>query len=142
MKPIVLVVEDCTPVARVIAAHLESAGYRAIVAESALEAQRALHATTPDCIVLDLLMPGMSGSELLHQLRREPATQAIPVVLASARVGHHGTHFRSQLDADYSVGKPFTKQQLLQAVRTVLSRAARSTPPAPAPSRDVDDLRV
>jgi hypothetical protein len=60
------------------------------------------------------------------------------VILVSARVGFHGTHFRSQVDADYSVGKPFTRQQIVQAVRTVLTRKAGVEPeplPAPPPLR-------
>jgi CheY-like chemotaxis protein len=70
------------------------------------------------------MMPGMSGAELLHGLRGDPKTADIPIILVSARVGHHGTHFRSQFDADYSVGKPFTRQQIVQAVQTVLTRKA------------------
>jgi CheY-like chemotaxis protein len=141
MSQTILIVDDCTPIATIIAGHLKSAGYRPLTADSALAARRALATATPDCIVLDIMMPGMSGSELLHQIRQDPATRNIPVVLVSARVGFCGTHFRSQLDADFSVGKPFTRQQILSAVRTVMTRRSK-TPTAALPSRDADDLRL
>lgn len=133
-SPTILIIDDCTDIARIIARYLETASYRTLTASNGSEALRVLAATTPDCIVLDLMMPGMSGAELLHTLRGNPTTAGIPVILVSARVGHHGTHFRSQFDADYSVGKPFTRQQIVQAVRTVLARKAGvELEPLPAP---------
>ena len=138
MSQTILIIDDCTDIARIIARCLETAGFRTLVAGSGVEAQGMLARTTPDCIILDLMMPGMSGAELLHALRSDTATSAIPVILVSARVGHHGTHFRSQMDADYSVGKPFTRQQIVHAVRTVLARRQGVEPeplPAPPPSR-------
>ncbi len=131
-KPTVLIVDDCVDIARIIARYLETAGFTPLIAGSGVEAQGMLACTTPDCIILDLMMPGMSGAELLHALRSDVATAETPVILVSARVGHHGTHFRSQMDADYSVGKPFTRQQIVQAVRTVLARRSGSElPPVP-----------
>ncbi len=123
MGPTILIIDDCTDIARIIARYLESACYRTRIANSGIAA-REMMTTKPDAIVLDLLMPGMSGAEFLHALRRDPETADIPVVLVSARVGHHGTHFRSQVDADFVVGKPFTRQQIVDAVRTVLAKKA------------------
>ena len=117
----ILIVDDCLPIAEVIARHLQTASYRTIVAGSGEDACSVLTRTTPDCIVLDLMMPGMTGTEFLHGLRRDPKTAAIPVVLASARVGH-GTHLSTQLDAEYAVGKPFSRVQIIEAVRTAMAR--------------------
>ena len=141
MRPTILIVDDCIDIARIIARYLETGGFRTLTAHSGVEARATLEHTTPDCIVLDIMMPGMSGTELLHELRSAPATHAIPVVLVSARIGFHGTHFRSQMDADYSVGKPFTREQIVSAVRTVLARRAEAAAPV-LPSRDADDLRL
>jgi CheY-like chemotaxis protein len=126
MNPTILIVDDCPDIARIIARYLESASYDTVTATSGFEARRVLAGMTPDCVLLDLMMPGMSGAELLHQLRNDSTTAGIPVVLVSARVGYHGTHFSTQVDADYSVGKPFTRQQIVEAVRTVLARKADS----------------
>ena len=122
MNPTILIVDDCADIAHIIAHYLASASYRTVTAANGIEARRRLEILTPDCIVLDLMMPGMGGAELLHGLRADPATSGIPVILVSARVGHHGTHFSSEVDADYSVGKPFTRAQIVAAVRTVLAR--------------------
>ena len=135
----ILIVEDCDPIARIIARHLESASYRTRVATDAIAAREMIAGAKPDAILLDLMMPGMSGTELLHALRSERETADIPVILVSARVGHHGPHFRSQIDADYTVGKPFTRAQLVSAVRTVLARkhgAVEVPPPPTAPRMD------
>ena len=149
MNPTILIVDDCTDIARIISHYLESASYRTVTATSGLKARAVLDHMTPDCIVLDLMMPGMSGAELLHGLRRDPATAGIPIVLVSARVGHYGTHFGAELDADFSVGKPFTRQQIVQAVRTVLARkdgieleevAASSPPRLDSPARITQEL--
>ena len=143
MTPHILIVDDCTDIARIIARYLESAGYRTTTAANALAAGQLLDAATFDCLILDIMMPGISGTELLHDLRGNPSTRDLPVILVSARVGH-STHFRSEADADYCVGKPFTRQQIVQAVRAVLyvkNAAAVAAARIPAPSADVPSLR-
>ncbi|MCC6849082.1 MAG: response regulator [Deltaproteobacteria bacterium] len=124
MTPTILIIDDCADIANISARYLQSAGYRTIIATSAFQACEILGRATPDCIVLDIMMPGMTGTEFLHGLRNDPICRDLPVVLVSARVGYHGTHFSTTLDADYSVGKPFTCQQLVQAVRTVIAKKA------------------
>ena len=135
--PTILIIDDCAPIAEIIASHLKKAGYATRIARGATDAQRILASTTPDCILLDLMMPDISGAELLHAIRSESRTADVPVILVSARVGH-GTHFRSQMDANHAVGKPFTRQQIVEAVRAVLKKhrpdlglPARPAPPAP-----------
>ena len=126
-RPTILVIDDCTDIARIISRYLEGAGFRTQTANGGIAGREMMSATKPDAIVLDLMMPGMSGAEFLHALRRDPDTADIPVVLVSARVGHHGTHFRSEVDADFVVGKPFTRQQIVGAVRTALGAKAGVT---------------
>jgi len=133
-RPTILIIDDCTDIARIISRFLEGAFFRTQIANGGIAARETMSASKPDAIVLDLMMPGMSGAEFLHALRRDPDTAEIPVVLVSARVGHHGTHFRSQIDADFVVGKPFTRQQIVGAVRTVLAaRAGVTTEALPFP---------
>jgi len=85
----------------------------------------------PDCIFLDLMMPEMTGVELLHELKRDPGTAEIPIVLVSAHIGSGVTHVFSEHEANYSVGKPFTREQVLAAVAAVLPHAARRAAPRP-----------
>ena len=132
MNQTILIIDDCTDIARIISRYLETASYRTVSAPNGVAARRLLEHMTPDCIILDLMMPGMSGTELLHSLRNDPRTADIPIILVSARVGHYGTHFRTQFDVDYSVGKPFTRQQIVGAVATVLARKAGEDPESDA----------
>lgn len=134
MSSTVLIIDDCADIARISARYLEGAGFRTIVATSALEACKILGRTTPDCIVLDIMMPGMTGTEFLHGLRSDPICRDMPVVLVSARIGY-GTHASTTLEADYSVGKPFTRQQLVDAVRGVITKKTGVAPTA-APRTD------
>ena len=135
MSQTILIVDDCTDIARIIARYLQSAGYQTIVAANGIEARRILEQNPPDAAILDLMMPGLTGAELLHDLRRNPETKNLPVVLVSARVGY-GTHLTNENDADFCVGKPFTKLQIVHAVRTAIKKRA-TTPLAsemPLPS--------
>ncbi|MEO6028866.1 MAG: response regulator [Candidatus Binatia bacterium] len=129
-RPTILVIDDCTDIARIISRFLEGAFFRTQIANGGIAGREMMSASKPDAIVLDLMMPGMGGAEFLHALRRDPDTADIPVVLVSARVGHHGTHFRSEVGADFVVGKPFTRQQIVGAVRTVLAVKAGVAPEA------------
>lgn len=135
MTRTILIIDDCADIARISARYLESAGYRTIVATSASEACKILGRTTPDCIVLDIMMPGMTGAEFLHGLRSDEICRDMPVVLVSARVGSFGTHFATTLEADCSVGKPFTRKQLVDAVQTAITKR---TGVAAAPPRRID----
>ena len=119
--PSILVVDDCRAVASILARHLTSAGHTVTIAENGAEALGRIAERTPDCIVLDLMMPVMTGHELLHTMKTDPATARIPIVLVSSRVGEGRSHIFAERDADYCVGKPFTRAQVLDAVRAALA---------------------
>jgi CheY-like chemotaxis protein len=123
LKPSVLVVDDCREVACILAGHLRGKGYHVMLAHDGAAALALLARKPVDCILLDLMMPVMTGMELLHELKRDPALAAIPVVLVSARVGEGRTHFIAERDADYSIGKPFTRREVLDAVQAALRTA-------------------
>lgn len=118
----ILVVDDCPPVASIVERHLRAAGHEVAIAHDGAAARALIARAVPDCIFLDLMMPVMTGVELAHELKRDPATAAIPIVLLSARVGEGRTHVLSEHDASYSVGKPFTRRQILDALDAVLPR--------------------
>ena len=83
-RPLVLIVEDDPHQAQLLAVLLESDGYAVHLAPDAEAALCALADVLPDLITLDLNLPGMSGAELLHQLRAEPRTAQLPVLLITA----------------------------------------------------------
>ena len=120
----VLIVDDSRPIAMILARHLSGAGYGVRLAHDGAAALEQLARQVPDCILLDLMMPVMTGIELLHRLRETPAYARVPIVLVSARVGEGRTHYLTERDADHSVGKPFTRQQVLAAVEAALREPA------------------
>ena len=122
----VLVVDDSPPIALIMARHLRDAGYSVSVAHDGKSALQHISRKSPDCILLDLMMPVMTGVELLNALKHDPAKAAIPVVLVSARVGEGRTHVVTERGADFSVGKPFTRTQIIAAVEAALRDGAQS----------------
>jgi CheY-like chemotaxis protein len=131
--PSILIVDDCSPVALIMARHVRESGFQAFIARDGAEALKMLAQKPIDCILLDLMMPTMTGMELLRQLKQDPRTTDIPVVLVSASVGAFRSHMFAEREADICVGKPFTRAQILQAVREALKRRSvvRTAPAAP-----------
>jgi len=132
--PSILIADDCAPVALIMARHVREAGYQVALARDGAEALDVLARRPIDCILLDLMMPTMTGMELLPRLKQDPATASIPIVLVSSRVGTGRTHVFAERDADICVGKPFTRAQILAAVRAALQQRAGGGAPRLRPA--------
>jgi DNA-binding response OmpR family regulator len=121
----VLIVEDDPDIAEGLRYNLEREGFRAVVAgtgEKGLAA--ALGRDGPPALVLlDLMLPGMSGTELCRRLRREPATRRTPVIILTARGAESERVAGLDLGADDYVTKPFSVRELMARVRAVLRRS-------------------
>jgi DNA-binding response OmpR family regulator len=85
MSAHILVVDDEPDISALVAFHLARESYRVRTAADGSEAMRAVELEQPDLIVLDLMLPGMSGLEVLEELRRRPELQEVPVILLTAR---------------------------------------------------------
>lgn len=125
----VLIIEDDPDIAESLRYNLEREGLRARVAETgeaglsaALAAQGA-----PSLIILDLMLPGMSGTELCRRLRREPQTRRTPIIMLTARTGEADRVAGLDLGADDYITKPFSVRELMARVRAVLRRVDEST---------------
>ena len=123
-KP-VLIVEDEPDIAEGLRYNLERAGLRAVVAETGERGlELALDRQDPPALVLlDLMLPGMSGTELCRRLRREPATRRTPIIMLTARGAESERVEGLELGADDYVTKPFSVRELVARVRAVLRRA-------------------
>ncbi len=122
--PLVLVVEDEGAAQELMVSHLEEAGYRVITVGSGGEAVRSAINLHPDVITLDLLMPGKSGWQTLDELKKTPATTAIPVIIVS--VVEERKKGLSVGAADYLV-KPVSKERLLETIRRAMATSGRRT---------------
>jgi two-component system, OmpR family, phosphate regulon response regulator PhoB len=122
MTPRVLVVEDETALQQVLAYNLERAGFAVEQAYDADEALTLIAERTPDLIVLDWMLPYMSGLELCRQLRRKAATANLPVIMLTARSEEPDRLRGLDTGADDYVTKPFSIDELVARMRAVLRR--------------------
>jgi two-component system, OmpR family, phosphate regulon response regulator PhoB len=119
----ILVVEDERDIAALVAYHLTKEGYRVRTAEGGHEALQAARAEKPDLMILDLMLPGFSGYEVLQEMRRRPDLQEVPVVVLTARRDEADRVKGLELGADDYVTKPFSPRELVLRVGAVLRRA-------------------
>jgi two-component system phosphate regulon response regulator PhoB len=119
----ILVVEDERDIAALVAFHLMKEGYRVRTAESGQEALEAAAVERPDLVLLDLMLPGFSGYQVLQELRRRPDLAEVPVVVLTARRDEADRVMGLELGADDYVTKPFSPRELVLRVAAVLRRA-------------------
>jgi two-component system phosphate regulon response regulator PhoB len=118
----ILIVEDEPAIAELLAVNLRHAGHCPIVAGSAEEALRLIRDVLPDVMLVDWMLPGMSGVALLRELRQGARTRAIPMILLTARSEETDTIAGLDAGADDYITKPFSPKELLARIRAVLRR--------------------
>jgi DNA-binding response OmpR family regulator len=125
MQKYVLVVEDDPDIAESLTYNLQREGLETRVAASGEQGLTAAldGGGPPALIILDLMLPGMSGQELCRRLRREPATRRTPIIMLTAKAAEADRVAGLDLGADDYVTKPFSVKELLARVRAVLRRA-------------------
>lgn len=124
----ILVVDDELPIRRSLKVNLETRGYTVDTAETGEKAIMAFENRRPDLLVLDLLMPGMGGIDVIRKLR---AVSTIPIIVLSA-IGEEARKVQAlELGADDYMTKPFGMEELFARIRSLLRRAAGATSAAP-----------
>lgn len=124
MSARVLVVEDEEPLALLLRYNLEAEGFRVQVAEDGEDAKVLIDEESPDLIVLDWMLPGVSGLELCRRLRTSRTTRNIPIIMLTAR-GEEADRVRGlATGADDYVVKPFSVPEFMARVRAILRRAS------------------
>jgi len=115
----ILIVEDSPSELELMSHYLNESGYNVIKASGAKEALEKAVLEQPDIIVTDVVMPGMSGFELCRSLKRNPATQKVPIVICSSKNQEIDRLWAMRQGADAYVTKPYTREQLLRALKSV-----------------------
>jgi two-component system phosphate regulon response regulator PhoB len=127
MSPHILVVEDEADLADALAFALEREGFRATVAPDGKSALAAIAQTPPpDLVLLDLMLPDMSGTEVCRTLRAHPTAKHIPVIMVTARTEEIDRVVGFEVGADDYVAKPYSTRELVLRVRAVLRRREAS----------------
>ncbi|MCU0535911.1 MAG: response regulator [Hydrococcus sp. Prado102] len=117
--PTVLVVEDTFSELELICNYLREGGYNVITTSDAKDALAKAEQQKPDVVVTDVVMPGMSGLELCRSLKKNPATQKLPIVVCTSKNQDLDRMWAMKQGADAYVTKPFSKDDLIKAVRSV-----------------------
>ncbi|WP_089416675.1 phosphate regulon transcriptional regulator PhoB [Vitreoscilla filiformis] len=118
----VLVVEDESAIAELIAINLRHAGFEVTLAENAEQATAAVDAVLPDLVLLDWMLPGQSGVSLARQWRAQSRTRELPIIMLTARADEADKVSGLDAGADDYLTKPFSTQELLARIRAVLRR--------------------
>jgi DNA-binding response OmpR family regulator len=147
MQQNILIVEDEGDIAESLHYNLKREGFRPTIAESGEKGLRIAldEKTTPSLIILDLMLPGMSGMELCRRLRREPLTEDTPIIMLTAKAAEAEKIAGLEVGADDYIIKPFSVKEVTARVRAVLRRVERESVPMykdPRVTVDFNDMRV
>jgi len=145
-KPTILVVEDEAPLLALLRYNLEKQGFRVEEATDGQEALMRISESRPDLVLLDWMLPAMSGIEVCRQIRRRPETRSLPVIMVTARTEPQDAVRALDIGADDHIAKPFAIEALLARIRALLRRAvtpaSRGTLAYSGLSMDQDAHRV
>lgn len=119
----ILVVDDDADIRDLVGFKLELSGYEVRSVGDGPSALAAVDEGLPDLVVLDVMMPGMSGYDVCRQLREKPATRHLPIIMLTARAQDRDVDTGFSSGADDYVVKPFNPQELVRRVSALLGRA-------------------
>lgn len=133
MRQTILVVDDEPDIVEIIQYNLEKSGFDVIVAADGPVALEKARDETPDLIVLDLMLPGLEGTDVCRILKQDERTRSIPILMLTAKSEEIDRIIGLELGADDYVVKPFSPREIALRIRNILRR--RSAPETPGPVR-------
>jgi DNA-binding response OmpR family regulator len=147
MQPTILIVEDDADIAESLHYNLRREGFNALIAESGEKGLRMAldEKKSPSLIILDLMLPGMTGMELCRRLRRESLTEKTPIIMLTARAAEGDKILGLEMGADDYIVKPFSIKEVIARIRAVLRRAEKESAPRYEDDKltvDFADMRV
>ncbi len=143
----ILIVEDDADIAESLHYNFKREGFRPLIAESGEKGLRLAldEKNQPSLIILDLMLPGMSGMELCRRLRRESLTENTPIIMLTAKAAETDKIAGLELGADDYIVKPFSVKEVIARVRAVLRRVEKDATPKYEDEKlavDFADMRV
>ena len=130
----ILVVEDEPDIAKLVSYNLTQERFKVVTAEDGEQALKTIQREKPNLVVLDLMLPGLSGIEVCKILREREETAQLPILMLTAKAGEADRVLGLELGADDYLSKPFSPRELVARVRAILRRtdgsATKETPPA------------
>jgi twitching motility two-component system response regulator PilH len=116
----VLVVEDSAPQREMISDLLRKSGLAVAIAMDGVEAMEQVQSDQPDLVILDIIMPRMNGFEVCRQLKSDPKTQNVPVVICSSKNEDFDRYWGMKQGADAYIAKPFQARELIGTIKQLL----------------------
>lgn len=124
MQKRILIVEDEEPIREMVEFALSRSGMQCIEAEDVRQAQNEIVKAIPDLILLDWMLPGMSGIDFARRLRKDDLTKDVPIIMLTAR-GHEDDRIRGlEIGCDDYLVKPFSTRELVARINAVIRRAS------------------
>jgi DNA-binding response OmpR family regulator len=118
-----LVADDDPDVRELVTFKLEQAGFHVTAVADGVHALEAIAESLPSIALIDVMMPGLSGIDVVRELRRDPVTRSLPIVLLTAKAQEHDIEAGFATGADDYVAKPFSPRELLSRVTALMARA-------------------
>ena len=138
----ILVVEDEPDIAKLVSYNLTQERFKVLTAEDGEQALKVIQREKPNLVVLDLMLPGLSGMEVCKILRGRPETATLPILMLTAKAGEADRIVGLEMGADDYLAKPFSPREMVARVRAILRRANNTARGDPAPAYDHGGLRI
>lgn len=138
----ILVVEDEPDIRKLVNYNLAQERFRVLEAEDGEQALKIIQRDKPDLVILDLMLPGLSGMELCKILRERSETEKLPVLMLTAKAGEADRIIGLEMGADDYLAKPFSPRELVARVRAILRRVESAKQPDNLPSYDKGGLKI
>ena len=122
MDKTILLVDDEPDMLEMLSVRLKKAGYKVITAITGEDCLQKAEEKYPDLILLDILLPGISGFEVARRLKAKDITKDIPIIMVTALIGEDAEEKGLERGADYFISKPFDPEVLLNTIKTIFKK--------------------
>lgn len=138
----ILVVEDEPDIRKLIQYNLTQERFRVLEAEDGEQALKIIQRDKPNLIILDLMLPGLSGLELCKILRQRPDTTRVPILMLTAKAGEADKVVGLEMGADDYLAKPFSPREMVARVRAILRRSEAASTMESTPAYERGSLKI